>query len=129
MSPARYRPKARLAIGNIEARIKIINAYSNTFKNAHRDLVKITPKELKGNLPYFLNEEFSIYEDLYNIIHGDLKDMLIKLSTNSSNETSMNISISNSCPQNSLYNCQKYNYQHSAVATNHGPPSVIFLFR
>lgn len=72
-------PKTRLTKGYIEARIKIIDDYWQSFKRAHQDLVKITPKELKGTLPYFLNEEFFLYEDLYNVLQGDLKDMLTSL--------------------------------------------------
>lgn len=100
-------PKSRLTTGYIEARMKIINDYWNTFKTAHRDLVKITPKEQKGNLPYFLNEEFFIYEDLYNILHGDLKDMLLKLSASTSTESSLDTSSSNSTAQNNLVQLPK----------------------
>ncbi|KAJ0174789.1 hypothetical protein K1T71_009897 [Dendrolimus kikuchii] len=69
-------PKARLTKGYIEARINIIDGYWKTFKETHQELVKITPKELKRTLPYFLNEEFFVYEELYNVMQGDLKDML-----------------------------------------------------
>ncbi|XP_022828339.1 uncharacterized protein LOC111357764, partial [Spodoptera litura] len=73
-------PKGRLTKGYIEARVKIIDEYWMSFKNAHDGLIKVTPKEQKGILPYFLNEEFFIYEELYSSLQGDLKDMLISLS-------------------------------------------------
>lgn len=77
-------PKTRLTRGYIEARIKIIEDHWQRFTCCHEDLVKITPKEVKGTLPYFLNEEYFICEDTYSILQGDLKDLLTKL-TESSN--------------------------------------------
>ncbi|XP_022817932.1 uncharacterized protein LOC111350544 [Spodoptera litura] len=79
-SNLRKCPKQRLTKGYIEARMKIIDEYWHTFKCAHQDLVKITPKAHKGTLPYFMNDEFFIYEELYNVLQGDLKDMVTALS-------------------------------------------------
>lgn len=79
-------PKQRLTKGYIEARMKTIDEYWQTFKSAHQDLVKITPKAHKGTLPYFVNEEFFIYEDIYSVLQGDLKDMIIALSGSSAVE-------------------------------------------
>lgn len=69
-------PKARLTRGYIETRIKAIEEYWVTYRNAHQELVKITPKEQKGILPYFLNEEYYVYEDLYMVLVADLQDIL-----------------------------------------------------
>lgn len=87
-------PKGRLTRGYLEARVKIIDEYWMSFKNAHDGLVKITPKEQKGILPYFLNEEFFIYEELYSSLQGDLKDMLTSLADSSMdvrNSSGMNV--------------------------------------
>ncbi|KAJ8722107.1 hypothetical protein PYW08_004509 [Mythimna loreyi] len=87
-------PKARLTKGYIEARLKIIDEYWMSFKNAHDGLVKITPKEQKGILPYFLNEEFFIYEELYSTLKGDLNDMVTSLTEKTpmdSQNSSMNV--------------------------------------
>lgn len=92
-------PKARLTAGYLEARMKTIEEHWQTFKTYHNELVKISTKELKATLPYFLNEEFFIYEELYNILQGDLKDMLLQLKESSSEPTqqfSSNISVNNS---------------------------------
>lgn len=69
-------PKSRLKKGYIEGRIHIIEDYWITYKNAHDSLVKITPEESKDSLPHFRNEDFFTYEELYNVLLGDLKDML-----------------------------------------------------
>ncbi|KAJ0175975.1 hypothetical protein K1T71_008149 [Dendrolimus kikuchii] len=82
-------PKARLTKGYIEARINIIDGYWKTFKETHQELVKITPKELKRTLPYFLNEEFFVYEELYNVMQGDLKDMLSSMAEAYTNAKSL----------------------------------------
>lgn len=74
-------PKSRLTKGYIETRIKIIDDYWNTYKQAHHDLLKITPQEKRGILPYFLNEEFYIHEDLYVVLQADLHDMLTSLNS------------------------------------------------
>lgn len=87
-------PKQRLTKGYIEARVKIIDDHWMSFKSAHDGLAKITPKEQRGILPYFLNEEYFIYEELYSSLKGDLKDMLTSLSESTSvdsRNSSMNV--------------------------------------
>lgn len=70
-------PKARLTRGYVEARLKMLDEYWDTFKKAHQDLVKIMPKEQRAILPYFVNEEFYLQEDLYVVLQADLRDMLL----------------------------------------------------
>lgn len=82
-------PKERLTKGYIESRIKMIDEYWTTFNNGHQELVKATPSEQRGVLPYFLNEEFFIYEDLYNVLRGDLMDRLSSLVQDTLMETSI----------------------------------------
>nr|XP_034824741.1 uncharacterized protein LOC117982495 [Maniola hyperantus] len=68
--------KQRLTQGYIEARLQNIEGYWQSFKTTHQDLVKCTPKQKRNEIPYFLNEDFFVVEDLYTCIVGDLKDML-----------------------------------------------------
>lgn len=72
-------PKQRLTKGYIQARLKILEDYWNTFKQAHNSLTICTPREQKGMLPYFLNEDFYQVEDLYLVLQADLSDHLIKI--------------------------------------------------
>lgn len=46
----------------------------------HQDLVKCTPKCKSNEVPYFLNEDYFLVEDLYSCLQGDLKDMLESMS-------------------------------------------------
>ncbi|XP_069355300.1 uncharacterized protein [Maniola hyperantus] len=80
-------PKERLTKGYLESRIKSIDEYWQSFKQAHQDLIKCTTREQRGNLPYFVNEEFYVQEDLYLYLQGYLKDLL-ELKTSSSNRSS-----------------------------------------
>ncbi|XP_073961651.1 uncharacterized protein [Choristoneura fumiferana] len=70
-------PKVRLTKGYVESRLKCIENYWTTFLNAHQDLLKCVPKEQRMDIPYLVNEEYYIYEDLYLCMTGDLKDMLM----------------------------------------------------
>ncbi|XP_045455994.1 uncharacterized protein LOC123665778 [Melitaea cinxia] len=69
-------PKQRLTEGYIKTRLKTIDEYWETFKETHKNLLKCTPREQRGVLPYFLNEEYYSYEDLYICLKGDLTDLL-----------------------------------------------------
>jgi hypothetical protein len=75
-------PKHRLTRGYIETRMQSVQEYWNTFKNTHQELVKSVPKEQKPDIPYFVNEDYFLYEDLFTCILADLKD-LASASTNS----------------------------------------------
>lgn len=70
-------PKQRLTQGYIEARSKCIDEYWTTFKNAHQELCRCTPREKRADISYFVNEEYYLYEDLYLCLQADLKDMLL----------------------------------------------------
>lgn len=72
-------PKTRLTKGYVEARIRCIEQYWTTFRETHQQLVKITPKEQKQTLHYFVNEDFFIYEDLYLVLVADLQDLLLTI--------------------------------------------------
>ncbi|XP_045772946.1 uncharacterized protein LOC123872610 [Maniola jurtina] len=68
--------KQRLTRGYIEARLQSIEGYWQSFKTTHQELVKCTPKCKRNEIPYFLNEDFFVVEDLYTCTVGDLRDML-----------------------------------------------------
>lgn len=72
-------PKARLTKGYLETRLQSVEKYWNTFQNAHQELINTTPKEKRADIPYIVNEEYFIYEDLYLCLSGDLRDMLSAL--------------------------------------------------
>lgn len=72
-------PKSRLTKGYIESRLKCIEDYWKTFKKSHEELLRITTKEQRGILPYFVNEEYYVHEDIYLCLEADLKDMLSAL--------------------------------------------------
>ncbi|XP_072934871.1 uncharacterized protein [Epargyreus clarus] len=83
-------PKQRLTKGYVQARLKSLEDYWSTFKQAHNNLTLCTPREQKGMLPYFLNEDFYQVEDLYLVLQADLTDHLLKLeSTNTSNTSTV----------------------------------------
>ncbi|XP_064292652.1 uncharacterized protein LOC135309907 [Plodia interpunctella] len=69
-------PKQRLTKGYIQTRIQSIEEYWSTFKRSHIELVKIIPREQRGALTYFINEDYYTVEDLYHDMLADLKDML-----------------------------------------------------
>lgn len=51
-------PKQRMTEGYLKTRLKTVEEYWETFKQAHDKLTKCTPRENRGVLPYFMNEEF-----------------------------------------------------------------------
>lgn len=69
-------PKQRLTRGYIETKLLSLEEYWRTFNTTHKDLVKCTPKCKRNEVPYFLNEDYFIVEDLYSCLVGELKDML-----------------------------------------------------
>lgn len=79
-------PKQRLTKGYVETRLKSIEQYWETFKNTHNELIRCTPKERRIDMPYFTNEDYFIYEDLYLCIQADLLDLLSTLSGSRSME-------------------------------------------
>ena len=70
----------RLTDGYIRARVKCIEEYWNSFKQAHEMLTQCTPRDKRGEISYFLNEDYFIIEDLYLCLLADLTDMLTKQS-------------------------------------------------
>lgn len=81
-------PKERLAkVGYLQTRIKTIEEYWMIFKEAHKKLLTCTTREERGVLPYFVNEEFFIQEDLYLCMLGDLKDMLAAVESGKSKQS------------------------------------------
>ncbi|XP_048481684.1 uncharacterized protein LOC119693389 [Plutella xylostella] len=72
-------PKQRLTQGYLEARYAILGEYWSTFKSTHDKLVKVTPRDKRGAMPYFVNEDFYTTEDLYLCLQADIKDMLLQL--------------------------------------------------
>lgn len=101
-------PKTRLTKGYIETRIKVIEEYWSTFSSAHQSLAKVTPREKRAVLPYFVNEDFYTFEDLYLCVLGELRDMLASFSTPSSvytaaaSQDSNNVNTSTNFNQNQL---------------------------
>lgn len=71
-------PKVRLTDGYIRARVKCIEEYWSSFKQAHEMLTQCTPRDKRGEISYFLNEDYFIIEDLYLCLLADLTDMLTK---------------------------------------------------
>ncbi|KAJ0178373.1 hypothetical protein K1T71_006196 [Dendrolimus kikuchii] len=59
-----------------KVQINLKKCYWNTFNHANSNLMKCTPREQRGILPYFLNEEFYTYEELYLCLQGDLTELL-----------------------------------------------------
>lgn len=72
-------PKQRLTAGYVKTRIKTIEEYWDSFKQTHSSLMKCTPREQRGVLPYFLNEEYYTYEEMYLCLQADLTDLLTNL--------------------------------------------------
>jgi hypothetical protein len=71
-------PKQRLTQGYVTQRIKILEDYWNMFKQAHNNLLHCTPREQRGDMQYFLNEDYYTVEDLYLCLQADLTDLLNK---------------------------------------------------
>lgn len=69
-------PKARLTKGYIQTRIQCIEEYWHNYKQAHTELIKMTTREQRGTMPYFLNEDYYVQEDLFLSMLADLRDLL-----------------------------------------------------
>ncbi|XP_073963144.1 uncharacterized protein [Choristoneura fumiferana] len=69
-------PKQRLTKGYLEARLQCIEAYWQTFTAAHQKLVQATSREERGEMQYFLKEDYYGIEELYLVLQGDIKDAL-----------------------------------------------------
>lgn len=87
-------PKQRLTAGYVKARIKAIEEDWDVFKQTHSSLMKCTPREQRGILPYFLNEEYFTYEEMYLCLHADLSDLLTNLEAQQRSLESSNMSAS-----------------------------------
>ncbi|XP_061728871.1 uncharacterized protein LOC133533829 [Cydia pomonella] len=85
--------KARLTRGYLESRLKNIEHYWSIFQSAHQDLLKCTPTERRMDIPYLVNEDYYIHEDLYFCLSGDIKDMLSSFSSGKCNHTATDSSI------------------------------------
>lgn len=89
-------PKARLTEGYIKTRLKSIDEYWESFRQAHNSLVRCTPREQRGQITYFLNEEFYKYEEVYLSIQADLSDLLSLLDKQKVQEHSLSANTSQS---------------------------------
>lgn len=69
-------PKARLTEGYVKARLECVEEYWTMFNKVHLDFAKSTPREQRGVLPYFLNEEYYKYEEVYLCVKADMLDLL-----------------------------------------------------
>ncbi|XP_045497496.1 uncharacterized protein LOC123695635 [Colias croceus] len=69
-------PKVRLTEGYIKARLECIEDYWKLFNEAHLQLSKRTTRDQRGVIPYFLNEEYYKYEDVYINFKADMIDLL-----------------------------------------------------
>lgn len=76
-------PKQRLTEGYVKTRMKTIEDYWTSFKHAHVCLTRCTPREQRGELKYFLNEDYFIFEDIYTNLQADLADLLASLQSRS----------------------------------------------
>lgn len=74
-------PKQRLTKGYIEARIKHLEEYWSTYKSAYLELVKCVPKANRQDIPYFVNEEYFVQEDMFTCLQADLNDLLSSYNT------------------------------------------------
>lgn len=73
--------KQRLTEGYLKARLNTVDDYWEMFKQSHNELMKCTPREHRGIIPYFLNEEYYACEEMYLCLQGDINDLLSKLKT------------------------------------------------
>lgn len=80
-------PKQRLTRGYVESRLQNIEEYWKSFTAAHSKLIKVVPKEKKNDISYFVNDDYFLVEDLYLILKGDLRDLLISMSSMPSDYT------------------------------------------
>ncbi|XP_075977354.1 uncharacterized protein LOC142977361 [Anticarsia gemmatalis] len=85
-------PKQRLTEGYVKTRLKCIEEYWETFKQAHYNLTKCTPREQRGVLTYFLHEEYYTYEDMYLCLRGDLVDLISSLESQQKMAEAVNMS-------------------------------------
>ncbi|XP_048007652.1 uncharacterized protein LOC125242762 [Leguminivora glycinivorella] len=69
-------PKQRLTKGYLESRLQCIETYWKTFTSTHTQLVQNTTIQERGEMQYFLKEEYYIVEELYLCLQGDIKDAL-----------------------------------------------------
>lgn len=74
-------PKQRLTKGYVESRLQCIEDYWNKFKQLHQELIRVTPREQRTTLAYFVKDEYCLVEDLYICMSGDLRDMLESYNT------------------------------------------------
>lgn len=73
--------KSRLTKGYIETRQRNLEEYWTTFRSTHQELVKCTPAPQRADMSYFVNDNYSLVEDLYLCVQGDLTDMLDTLTS------------------------------------------------
>lgn len=71
-------PKQRLTPGYIETRSKCLEEYWNKFTATHQELIKITKRENRNKMSYFVNEDYYTCEDLYLSMQADLKDLCLQ---------------------------------------------------
>lgn len=74
--------KTRLTEGYVKARLESINEYWISFNKTHLELTKCTSREQRGEIPYFHNEEYYKYEEMYLGLKADMLDILEKSKSN-----------------------------------------------
>lgn len=71
--------KVRKTKGYLQARVQCIDDYWTTFRQTHMELLKVTTKEDRSTLPYFVTDVHSECEDLYTCLKADMMDYLQQL--------------------------------------------------
>ncbi|XP_049867240.1 uncharacterized protein LOC126367655 [Pectinophora gossypiella] len=69
-------PKTRLTRGYLEARLKCVDEYWHNFHTGHQELFKMTTKQERSTMPYFVEDRYSQCEEIYLNLKADISDLL-----------------------------------------------------
>lgn len=88
-------PKSRLTRNHLETRLKCVEEYWKDYKIAYSDIIRLTPREQREQVPYIAREEFYDHEELYITLKTEIKDLLtpLLLETSITANTSANLSV------------------------------------
>lgn len=82
-------PKGRLTLGYLKVRMQCVDEYWRAFKTGHQSLLKITKKEDRERLPYFIKNQYDLCEEEYLSLKTDLQDSIHSFAgTNTEHDTS-----------------------------------------
>ncbi|XP_063630296.1 uncharacterized protein LOC134801610 [Cydia splendana] len=94
-------PKERITIGYVQGRMDTLDNYWKEFKIVHEKILLSISVEDRQLLPYFSEDMFDQFEELFYTYKGELRTVLLKLSSETAKVDTSKQTVSNTSTSNS----------------------------